>query len=208
MNPVKPNVESMLGKMRLVEPSQDLDQSVLNILSEETGMESPLDIANGSARFGWAAIVATALAAGMMGILLGQSSWLFSSPASAIANAPSMDTRVNSQPSTKITPVRFNADAFELLHGHSQQDEYSNCSLCHVAGQKKDAFKSWFYGDDQFFKTHNFKGVANCSACHVVMKEGKKIHDQFLPTPKAKNPHALPGFSSAECSACHVVSAG
>ncbi len=198
------NVESILNQMQLREPSSQMDDSIQRVLNgASTGFDQEFDESRTEVpwrRFGWAALASTVLAAGIGGFLIGSAVSTtgtndFSRPvAQQQLPGPTEDAR--------ITPVRFNTQAYELMHGHSTNPEYANCDSCHVDGQD-EAFEGWFYGDGQFFKTHKdaVKSMM-CSSCHVnenkANRDRQKIRDAFK---QQGLKHS--DFPDTSCMACH-----
>ena len=216
MNPTESAVESLMKQMRLTEPSANLDQTIYDLVGKEV-VDLPCHdsktVRHG--RFGWAALVATAVAATVCGLLLGQFVSIYPSTRSAIADVPdsvdSVPVFSDSDRSRQIMPVKFSIGAFEMMHGHSRQEEFANCTTCHVpSAQSDEVFEGWYYGDEGFFETHDFKGVANCSACHVFSNSNQPetgqndLNGSELPGLHGGSPEFLDG----ECSNCHAGSPG
>lgn len=126
---MKPNdsvVESLLRQMELTSPSIRLDQAIgelsrgdLNKLPQRSSEVFS------QRRFGWKALVSTAVAACVFGLFLGQFVSIYPGQRSAVANADFSDPDLDR--SRNILPVRFSVDAFEMMHGHSRQAEFANC---------------------------------------------------------------------------------
>ena len=210
---MKPNdsvVESLLRQMELTSPSIRLDQAIgelsrgdLNKLPQRSSEVFS------QRRFGWKALVSTAVAACVFGLFLGQFVSIYPGQRSAVANADFSDPDLDR--SRNILPVRFSVDAFEMMHGHSRQAEFANCAACHIAGREQDeAFEGWYYGNEDFFESHDFKGVANCSACHVFLDADVHAPGQTAPMGfELPDLHGFsPDFINGECSDCHTGSTG
>ena len=106
-------VESLLKQMPLRGPSDQLDAFVANLPAPKELNERTV---SGPARFGWMTVLATAVAAMLAGVWLG---YCFL-PASEM-NSSVGASELNSPDAAKLTPVSFNVQAFNLLHGHSQR---------------------------------------------------------------------------------------
>jgi len=212
MKPSEPAMESLLKQMKLTEPSMRLDQAIGELTqSDNTELpENRLEVVS-HGRFGWTALIATAVAASVFGLLLGQFVSVYPAPQSAVAGVRSLPQIENSNRSRQIVPVKFNVDAFELMHGHSRRAEFANCGSCHQAGEEQDeVFEGWYYGDEEFFETHDFKGVANCSACHVFSDTEQHEDERNGPIDfELPELHEFsPDFINGECSGCHTGSTG
>jgi len=200
------DVEAMLGRMRLRQPSQRVDQVIGQMADEARLGSARLESANDAtqipvSRFGWAALVSTALVAALCGLIIGSA---FSVGGTKNTTEPSAGLVAALPKVSEMTPVKFSLQAYEVLHGHSTNSDFANCSLCHVEGQD-EAFEGWFYGDDDFFKSHNFQGQqhqghAKCSSCHLNAKDAQ--HDHGLQKIRGIE-HA--DFPNVKCSACHKV---
>jgi len=190
-----PDVESLLKQMTLRRPSDQLDVAIANLVtSDDVNKHS---VSRG-AQFGWTALLATAAAAMLAGIWLGHiltPTWELLSDSNAVAD-------VNSPDAKALTTVSFNVQAFNLLHGHSQQAEFENCDQCHrqavgKGGGLDGMFRDWFYGDAHFFEAHP-KPLTDCSKCHVAAparqdENAKDLHQEFA--------------KLANCLECHAVNA-
>ncbi len=173
-----------------------IDEGNLVAINEENQRSDSCGV-----RFGWTAIFATVAAAMLVGVWLG----CFLTQNSEIlpgSNVASID--LNSSNTKLLTPVSFNVQAFNLLHGHSQRAEFRNCGQCHQQTAGKEAalseiFQGWFYGDVHLFEAHP-DGLAECSKCHVPTTDE---HRDF-----AKDKELHRGFSKlVNCSDCHKVDA-
>lgn len=202
------DIESLLTQMRLRAPTENLDDSLSRLFATGESEILPasarecIDRSSRIRRYGWSTVLITSAASMLLGFWLGQV-LLYGGGVqdqSGIADAGSaMDS------GKKLTPVSFNRNAFELLHGHSQQDEFENCGQCHKSTtpdeiELDNIFKRWFYGDADFFEVHP-NGVNQCSDCHVDAKaDGGGLGD---------DPHR--GFGDlrnlANCMDCHRVDA-
>jgi len=190
-----PDVESLLKQMTLRKPSGQLDSAISDLVAND---KVKVRSVPGGRRFGWKAILVTATVAVLAGIWLG-SFFMFNCEEDGSAISAASD--LNSPGTGLLTPVAFNVQAFNLLHGHSERAEFANCGRCHqLAGQDAtlaEVFKGWFYGDAQFFEAHA-GGIGDCSECHVAAVVEKS---EF-----GKNNQ--PGFEKlANCSECHKVDA-
>lgn len=218
MNPNESAIESLLKQMRLAEPTSELDRKIGDLVASEP-LELPL-VADtvGHYRFGWNVLAATAVAASLFGLIVGQFVTIYPGPKysdsrprteGVLESGVGNSEQLNAGRSRKITPVKFDVGAFKILHGHSQEPAFANCAACHLSGEpEQEAFAGWYYGNDRFFKKHYFEGVANCSACHVLTNprriSGPGSADLELPSP-----HGLSrGFLNRDCSDCHAVSPG
>ena len=158
------SVESLLEQMTLRGPSDQLDAAIAGL---EAGSSNGVPVF-GRGQFGWPALLVTAVAAMLVGVWLG--SLILPLSENLSDSALAVDESVGSE-AVRLTPVSFNVEAFNLLHGHSQSSEYENCGLCHRVTAVKsatlgDVFKGWSYGDEHFFDVHR-DGVDDCSKCHV-----------------------------------------
>ncbi|QEG23962.1 hypothetical protein [Mariniblastus fucicola] len=193
------DVELLLQQMTLREPSSQLDTAIASLSSkDEVSLSSPV---SNPARFGWAAILSTAAVAMLAGIWLG-SSFVPVGETITGTSAAVIDSELSSAGSSagNLTPVAFNVQAFNLLHGHSQQEQFEDCSLCHRLPAVGDAalvgiFKDWFYGDEQFFEAHP-GGLSDCAKCHLLIEKGEFAKEEHLEFSRLVN-----------CSECHQVNA-
>ena len=179
------DVESLLKQMKLRGPSDQLDVVISNLVANDEFAERSVA---GGIQFGWTAILATAAAAMLAGVLVGYS---FAPISEKVSGSDVATVDLNSSDSD-LTSVAFNVKAFNLLHGHSQLAEFDNCNQCHrkVADEDatlKEVFQGWFYGDEHFFESHP-DGLADCSKCHVAATVEK---DEFA--------------KLVNCSDCHAV---
>jgi hypothetical protein len=201
-----PDVEALLQRLKLRSPSNQLDEKIAKLVDSEGsnvfGVERERQqFLSRERQFGWTAIFATAAAAMFAGLLLGQ----FYSPADHNLNGSSLAV-ADSGPMkvSELTPVSFNVDAFNLLHGHSQQEEFGNCEQCHhQSDPEEDAFamifERWFYGDDDFFEAH-LDGLDGCAKCHVFEKKQEDFGKETV--------HGFEKLDQlANCSDCHKVDA-
>lgn len=204
------DVETQLRTLKLRRPSDQLDASITSLF--ETANAGQLRAGSGNQQvfsrghqFGWTAIFATAAAAMFAGLWLGH----YYSPAGdkrhefnlAVADSSSADATA-----IQLTPVSFNVDAFNLLHGHSQREEFENCDQCHQQQAESEdelfaeIFEDWFYGDEDFFEAH-LGGLGGCAKCHVFEAENQRDIGK----------DAGHGFGKidklANCSDCHKVDA-
>jgi hypothetical protein len=198
------NVEALLTQLPLRKPSPRLDESIESLAAESlTNSSGQHSAANG--KFGWAALASTALVACLGGVLIGS---FYSNKRSQDLSAPQVATSAlqvgqhdvgnSSAANSNITQVRFNVQAFELLHGHSTNPDFAHCDACHDNGQQKEAFKGWYYGDDSFFKKHHAGQLGKCSSCHRLVNDANEGQ-----VPKLKGPHDQAAFPNRECSNCH-----
>lgn len=184
-------VELLLGELELVPPSERLDTAI-EAIAQVRSADAILQT-EGSGRFGWPALIATALAACMLGVLVGQ----FVSPIEARTEIAKKANQIHE---SELTPVTFNVNAFNLMHGHSKNAEYADCDSCHQS--QWGVFEGWFYGDANFFEIHRFEmekplTLANCFACHLIRV------DDILPNNKV-DVHQLGG---GDCRDCHKAGA-
>jgi hypothetical protein len=182
------DVESLLKQMKLRGPSDQLDIAISNLVVPQELKE--LSAASG-VRFGWTAILATAAAAMLAGIWMGYSV----APIKEETSGSDVVTVDSNSPDSILTPVAFNVKAFNLLHGHSQLEEFENCNQCHQLEIEEDAtlsefFQGWFYGDEHFFESHPNQLVVECSKCHVAATAEKEEFAKLM-----------------NCSDCHIVDA-
>ena len=142
--------------------------------------------------------VAIALAASLVGFLAGQFVDVRALKSSGLENVATLTPDNNEN----LTPVSFNLDAFNLLHGHSQEMEADSCNRCHVGAENDTpkSFHGWYYGDKQFFEKHEGESFKQkCSDCH-------RLNSQRQQPEKVKG--SLPKFEHrkmSDCSACHVA---
>lgn len=194
-DPTLPVVESLLQQMELRAPSDQLDVAIVGLGEADGSSKGSL---SGDQRFGWPAILATAVAAMLAGVWLGS---LFLPLSEGLSDSTLAVGEPIDSKAVRLTPVSFNVEAFNLLHGHSQSPEYENCGLCHKAAAVKagaigDVFEGWFYGDEHFFEVHR-DGVDDCSKCHVAAGEPGGIESD-----------SWKGLAKlASCSNCHLVDA-
>jgi hypothetical protein len=216
MKPTETAVELLLKQMPLAQPTSNLDRAIFELTQRDVGDLSQLPPKFDSAgRFGWMTLVSTAVAATLVGLLIGQFVSIYPTPGAEIAGirvpgdlAPGT---VEFNRSRQIVPVKFNVAAFEMMHGHSRRAEFAHCTSCHrTDNRQEEAFEGWYYGDEALFKTHDFKGVASCSACHVFSDHHSHqrvrgdASDFSLP-----DLHGFtPDFVDSECSDCHAGSPG
>ena len=190
-----PDVESLLKQMKLRRPSDQLDAAISNLVVTD---EFNTRAVSSDGRFGWTAILATAAACMLVGVWLGS----FFTPVSHVLSGSQLAAVDSGSPDARLlTPVSFSVQAFNLLHGHSQQEEFKDCDKCHRVAVEDAAFEkifeSWFYGNAHFFEAHP-DGIGDCSKCHVHLAA-----KQDLPVEGAAN-----GFAKlANCSNCHKVNA-
>lgn len=189
------DVELLLEQMTLRGPSDQLDVAIANLVASD-GASEPEHV--GAARFGWTAILTTAMAALLAGVLLGyfaMPTWKLLSQSSVAVGASSHDAGV-------LTPTSFNVHAFNLLHGHSLEAEFKNCDRCHQpvaaeGGGLSEVFQIWFYGDEHFFEVHS-EGLSDCSKCHAWAPVEQDEISKDSPQKFAR---------LMNCTACHNVDA-
>ena len=143
------SIESLLKQMSLRAPSQQLDEAVAALAGRTRNVIPAGPAGRVGRRFGWTQLISTALVASLGGLLLGQAISLNSVTGSAVEGVAGL---VPQPPSAKMTPVNFNVSAFELLHGHSTDQSYANCGVCHV-NENEEAFEGWYYGDETFSRS-------------------------------------------------------
>jgi hypothetical protein len=170
-------MEALLKELNPTAPSAELDSRIQKLASPAL----PL-----SRNRGWKTLVATAIAASVVGIVIGQmTSFQPRVAASSASNVGGKD----------LTPVNFNPNAFALLHLHSTKPEYETCSNCHVNGETIQAFDGWYYGDAKLLKSHSDFKMSECVDCHVLAPAPNEKPD----TPDI-NLHSIKGV---KCSDCH-----
>ena len=168
-------VEAMLGQLPLQAPTIGLDYRIdeildcANVTVDQESFESCDRVGFAeqvaSQRFGWSYLIATAMAASLFGFLIGRTN--LDSPVDSVVTAQQVNSQIPDKASN-IKPVKFNVAAFEMLHGHSTQEEFKDCQSCHVAEKKDESAKDLFYGDSFFILQHAaFEKDAKCSKCHV-----------------------------------------
>jgi hypothetical protein len=206
MNAKEPSgIEALLKQMPLRCPSRQLDSTIADLLSANEANPVGTSSLNephceSTARFGWNAILATAIAALLAGLWLGcffLPNWELMTKSSFAAGDG------HSHAEASLLPAGlFNVSALKLFHGHSQKTEFENCSLCHqqAAGDGNvlgEVFRGWFYGDKHLFEAHPF-GLKDCSECHLNDIEEEDAIE--------KDWHQDLG-KLANCSDCHKVDA-
>ena len=215
MNSDQP-IESLLKQLSLKNPSHALDEKVEAIccsvnqgqrggrieaepnqpLTLQTDPATTYSVATGQNR-GWLPFAATALVASLAGFVIGQFITLdpnLGSRASSIAAVVTEAGNSSQVMQGNLTPVKFNVNAFRLLHGHSQQDEFASCKQCHTGDleETSEKFNGWFYGDKEFFQKHIHSDISKCSDCH-------RIASDETPPPKFEH------FKDSNCSTCHAL---
>ena len=188
------SVEAVLSRLPLCAPSQSLDDRVGEIFCASVLPTGPA--AKADRRFGWPYLISIAIAASLIGFLLGRTNVQRSVDSMVAKNLAHDGASPNIQ--SNIKPVNFNVAAFEMLHGHSQQDGFQDCQTCHVAG-KDEAFDGWFYGDSFFIGQHASFAKEKCSQCHLKADD-LEVEDLF------RGAHDFEGV--AKCSQCHVLGKG
>ena len=198
------------SELNLKRPSAELDQRVLNMarsvpVQQDNGFnpggtelggvelanERPVD----RTRFGWPTLISTAVAASLFGIVVGNSL----NSGNSFANGggiPSTEVAVVSpeskRPKQTLASVEIQAgvEKFNMLHGHSSQAEFSDCSACHmqtnIAEKNVSAHKAQnaenenqensgvqplaneldFYNPHILLRAH--PAIPKCSNCHVA----------------------------------------
>jgi len=191
MNREHQRIESLLEQMPLNQPSGSLDQQIAQICDDA---QPSVQLSQPSSNR-WLGLLSVVLVASLSGFLLGQFVQLKPNDAqgSPIANLGGSTPMI----SATLTPVKFNVNAFRLLHRHSELPVYAQCKDCHSDDGPPKAFEDWYYGDQDFFAAHQSGNMSNCSSCHTVDALMEKV-DPALPTD-------FKHFKEGNCSACHVV---
>lgn len=219
--PIEPSpLESLIERMPLQAPSDSLDQKMKDIFSNSLApcesVKLPMELPTGenlssfedsstpSSWRLWPAFVSTALVASFAGLLAGQ---VFDLGFLDRASLPNQMSVAIGNSSPNLTPVKFNFDAFNLLHGHSQTE--ITCEQCHVGSDNEtlEMFSDWYYGDKAFFDKHVHGDWSNCSDCHIHSKPRPKKGEIEIPKdarPTGRfNPHA--NSEKINCSDCHLA---
>lgn len=195
-SPDHKSMEILLKQMTLQAPTNRLDQAIQELANESSqSMVSSSRLVGG--RFGWRALIATALVASLGGMLLGHLFTVNRGGQRTVDRDTSVPRAAEPQ-AQKMTPVRFNSAAFDLLHGHSNNDQYANCGACHVQGE--EAFRGWYYGDLDLFSKHGSGVFGKCTGCHVPMSD---LRGQIQ---QANRPSSRDDAVNREnaCSICHT----
>ncbi|MFT5300876.1 MAG: hypothetical protein ACI87E_003593 [Mariniblastus sp.] len=200
-------IENLISQMQLRQPSPELDAKINELDGSRTNALPRVASAR-SGYFGWGTLVVTAIAAAVGGLLVGAnySSLMPERPAMTRAelNVDSATNRAHgiTPEELTLTPVSFNTQAYELLHGHSINPAYADCDACHL-DVDSEVFEGWFYGDEEFFaKSHHQGAVGKCSTCHVVAKADLAPNDGIGEAGYHRD-LANKNFPQANCSSCH-----
>jgi hypothetical protein len=200
------DVETILSRMELRGPSDQLDSAIFGLMDSGDKVRHQAAVRSSTSfGFGWPVLVATGVAATMGGVLVG--SFYSSSGKNPVGLTANVAHVSNSAEPTvsglKITPVKFNIDAYEILHGHSTNVAYQDCDACHVEGQD-EAFEGWFYGDGEFFKSHaDAVKSKKCSSCHVSVSSPKQDKADRLKNEAKRLGLKHSDFPQSSCVSCH-----
>jgi anti-sigma-K factor RskA len=142
----RPRIESLLSQLQLVEPSQRLDDSIARLADDAAATSL-----RPARQFGWKAVVFTALAASLLGLLTGV--------ATSVQNPEGPRIASHSLRNVSATQV------FQAMHGHSGNLSFQVCSSCHVFNSTNEqVVQKWSVNDREFAAS---LGLPNCSMCHL-----------------------------------------
>jgi len=184
----KPEMESLLKRMSLIEPPESLDRTIRQLAERQS--EPVASVVHTG--FGWSAIISTAIAASLSGLIVGM--WVTSSDWAG----PFVSTRTIVSPTDNLIQSDRLKEVvqFQELHGHSSQEEFKTCSNCHIFSTKDQQVLDKWRIDDLHGNHHAF-GV-NCSNCHLADGEPRQ------PDPHQPNSHPHADQNAfGSCSDCH-----
>ena len=139
--------------LNLKQPSKELDERILWMARSASApshhAESAINHSVERTHFGWPTLISTAIGASLFGIVLGNSLNSGDSRSnvqvvssnenmaalldSDLSNSGSSNLKLPTQTLASLE-VQASVEKFNLLHGHSSQAEFSDCSACHVQG--------------------------------------------------------------------------
>jgi len=148
----KPAVESLLQQMSLTEPPESLDQKISRIADEHTQRVAP----HVAGRFGWTALISTAVAATLFGVVAGIAGVLAS-------NGVEGPSSISGPTST--TAENTNSIGSERLR--EVDSAYTKCSTCHLFNVADRRICDHWRVEDIHEGFHS-EFWQNCSICHLI----------------------------------------